>query len=192
MDMSIEQFLTDVLHIHRPETVERMANCGKIRRIKAKEILYYQGDVPDSIAFLINGIVRSFVLNEKGEDSTECFDFKPGWPVVPSIPITAPASVNVEASVDSTLILLPVAEVWGLIQTDIEVAQVYIQLLCQSMAKYVEFTRALMHYAAPQRYEWFLQAYGAINGQVSNKEIASFLNMSPVTLSKIWQVIKHE
>lgn len=185
MEVSIEQFLTDVLHIESSAAVKRLSKCGQICHLKQKEILFYQGEVPQYIAFLLNGIMRSFVLNEKGEDATECFDFQLGWPVVPSIPITAPASVNVEASVDSDIILLPVADVWELVSTDINVSHLYNLLLCQSVAKYVEFTRALMHYAAPQRYEWFLQAYGAINGKVSSKEIASFLNMSPVTLSKI-------
>ena len=190
MEMSIEQFLTDFLHIQNPAAVKQLSASGEIRHLKAKEILYYQGYKPDYLAFLLDGIMRSFVIGEKGVDSTEAFDFVHGGPVVPSIPINAPASVNVEASVDSTLLLFPVEDVWTLMNTDVAVSQMYNVLLCQYMQKYVQFTRVMIQCTAEQRYEWFLSEYAALNGRVSNREIASFLNMSPVTLSKIRKTIK--
>ena len=41
-----------------------------------------------------------------------------------------------------------------------------------------------------QRYQWFLSAYPGLIDRVSHKYIASLLNMTPVTLSKIRRAIK--
>lgn len=185
MERFAEQFLTDTLQLKNKDAVRKLASCSKTICLKPKEILYCQGYKPDYLAFLLDGIMRSFVIGEKGVDSTEAFDFRPGSPVVPSIPINAPASVNVEASVKSTLLLFPIEDIWYLMNTDVSVSQLYNVLLCQYMQQYVAFTRVMMHCTTEQKYQWFLQTYGALNGKVSSKEIASFLNMSPVTLSKI-------
>lgn len=186
-EISIEQFVTNVLHIQSTPAVKKLVNCGNIVHLKEKEILFLQGYVPEHVAFLLNGIMRSFVIVDKGADVTECFDFQYGWPVVPSIPLNAPASVNIEASVESDLILFPTKDVWKLIETNIDVSHMYNLLLCQSMAKYVQFTRVMMTCSAEQKYQWFCKEYAAVNGKVSNKEVASFLNITPGTLSRTRQ-----
>lgn len=185
MHMSVEQFLREVLELQDCTVIKKLSDCGQIIHLKKKEILYYQGYKPDSLAFLIDGIMRAFVFDEGGSDSTECFDYKLGWPVVPSIPMDAPASVNIEASVDSDLLLFPIADIMELIHTNVEITQLYNSMMCKSMQKYVQLTRAITQYTAAQRYEWFLSEYAALDGRVSHKDIASFLNMSPVTLSNV-------
>lgn len=185
MEKSIEWFLTEVLKLQDYDVVQRLSNCGEIRRLKAKEVLFYHGEKPEYLAFLLDGIMRSFVIDEKGKDSTECFDYEFGCPVVPSIPMDAPASVNIEADVDSELMLFPIEEVVELIDTNIEVTKLYNFLLCKSMQRYVQLSRVLINYDVAQKNEWFLAEYAELDGRVSNKDIASFLNMTPVTLSRV-------
>lgn len=185
MKMSIEYFLSDTLHMRDREAIKKLSSCGEVRHLKKNRILFHQDDPPSHMAFLLNGIMRSFIFDLKGMDLTECFDYEFGWPVVPSVPMTAPASVNIEASVDSELILFPVADIMEFISKNSEVAQIYHSLMCSCVQKHVRLTRALNQFTAAQRYEWFLSEYAALNGRISNKDIASFLNMSPVTLSHI-------
>lgn len=181
----IEKFLQENLGIKNKNVVNRLASCGKVLHLKEKEILFCQDCKPDYMAFLLNGIMRSFVINEKGQDLTECFDFQQGCAVCPSIPMNAPASVNVESSVDSDLLVFPIDEIWELVNTDVEISQMYNIALCYSMQKYVKFTRVLLKFNTTQRYKWFLSEYAELNGKVKNKDIASFLNMTPATLCAV-------
>lgn len=190
IEKQIEQFVTDCLQIENQKIVKKLVDCGEICEIKEKEVLFCQGCKPDKMVFLIKGIMRSFVINENGVDLTECFDFQDGCPVVPSIPINAPASVNVEASVDSVLLTFPIDVIWELMSTDVNISQMYNMALCYSMQKYVQFTRVLIKSDATERYKWFLSEYSELNGKVRNKDIASFLNISPVTLSNIKKKLK--
>ncbi|MFR8012279.1 MAG: Crp/Fnr family transcriptional regulator [Clostridia bacterium] len=185
MKMSIEQFVVEVLKIQDGAIIKKLSDCGEIIHLKKSEILFHQDYEPEYIAFLLNGIMRSFVVAEKGSDSTECFDYEFGCPVVPSIPMNAPASVNIEAETDSDLILFPVDEVMELIHTNVEISTLYNNLMCRSMQRFVRLARVLSQYTAAQRYEWFLTEYAPLDGKVSNKAIASYLNMSPVTLSHV-------
>lgn len=178
------------MQIKNPSVLKKLIACGKVIHVKEKEILFCQHCKPEYMAFLINGIMRSFVIDEKGNDLTECFDFQKGCAVCPSIPMNAPASVNIEASVDSNLLVFPIDEIWELMNTDVAISQMYNVALCYSMQKYVDFTRTLIKKNTIQRYEWFLENYAELNGKVRNKDIASFLNMTPATLCAVkrkWQ-----
>ncbi|MDO4287394.1 MAG: hypothetical protein Q4C40_06695 [Eubacteriales bacterium] len=41
----------------------------------------------------------------------------------------------------------------------------------------------MTRYSAPQRYQWFLEEYPEVINLVKKKYIASFLNLTPQTLS---------
>ena len=45
-------------------------------------------------------------------------------------------------------------------------------------------------HTAIERYQWFLKAYPGLIDHVSNKHIASFLGMTPVTLSRLRRAIR--
>lgn len=183
-------FLTENLRIQDPNVVKMLEDRGLVVHLKKNEILFHQDFKPEYIAFLLDGIMRAFIFDDKGSTLTDCFDYKYGWPVVPSVPMDAPASVNVEACVESTLILFPVEDIVRLIKTNMEIAQIYNSLMVKSVQKHVELTRALLQKDAAQRYQWFLSEYAEIEDKVDDKYIASFLHMTPVTLCKIKRELK--
>lgn len=192
MNNIIYRFLIKSLHITDENIIKTIGKRGSIVRLKKNEILFHQDFKPEYIAFLIDGIMRAFIFDEKGSTLTDCFDYKYGWPIVPSVPMDAPASVNIEASTDSTLVLFPIEDIVKLINTNIEIAQIYNSLMVKSVQKHVELTRILLLKDAAQRYQWFLSEYAEINDKVDDKYIASFLHMTPVTLCKIKRELKSE
>jgi len=52
--------------------------------------------------------------------------------------------------------------------------------------------QVLHQYTALQRYQWFLETYPGLVDRVSNKNIASFLGMSPVTLSRLRRTMREQ
>lgn len=48
----------------------------------------------------------------------------------------------------------------------------------------------MYQHAAMERYQWFLQAYPGLCYQVSGKQIASFLGMTQVTLSRLRRAMR--
>lgn len=190
MNNIIYRFLTENLLIQDFNIVKMLEDRGLVVHLKKNEILFHQDFKPEYIAFLLDGIMRAFIFDDNGSTLTDCFDYKYGWPVVPSVPMDAPASVNVEACVESTLILFPVEDIVKLINTNMEIARIYNSLMVNSVQKHVELTRALLQKDAAQRYQWFLSEYAEIEAKVDDKYIASFLHMTPVTLCKIKRKLK--
>ena len=68
---------------------------------------------------------------------------------------------------------------------DMEMAILYNQLLTDALERNWEMKQVLAQCTALQRYQWFLEEYPGIIDRVNNKYIASFLGMTPVSLSRL-------
>lgn len=55
---------------------------------------------------------------------------------------------------------------------------------------HLELKRIGSQYDAMKRYLWFLEKYPGLIDAVNNKYIASYLNMTPVTLSRLRRKLK--
>ena len=64
------------------------------------------------------------------------------------------------------------------------------KLLIQSENQHRTLKIVAYQYTAAQRYQWFLQEYPGLIDRIQHKYIASLLNMTPVTLSKVRRELK--
>ena len=64
------------------------------------------------------------------------------------------------------------------------------KLLLNSANRHRDLKIAIYQYTAMQRYQWFLREYPGLIDQIGHKYIASLLNMTPVTLSKIRKIMR--
>ena len=72
-----------------------------------------------------------------------------------------------------------------LVRNNLEAARVYNRLLSMSIRKIMEHEKILASCDARERYRWFIETYPGLAEQINKKDIASYLNMSPETLSRI-------
>ena len=66
-----------------------------------------------------------------------------------------------------------------------ELTEVYNRLLMAALDRHWEIKMLLYRCTAMERYQWFMSHYADIASIVSNRYIASFLGMTPVTLSRL-------
>lgn len=153
--------------------------CGKGERLITK------GEAQGSLYFLVDGILRGFWGSHKGKEATECFIFRYGQPALGSYRLDNPPAVNVSAETDSTIIKLPKQEVAELLRNHTELVYIYNELLIREMEEHQNIKHAIYMLSAKERYKWFLREYGDLIDRVSHRHVASFLNMTPVTLSRL-------
>ena len=67
----------------------------------------------------------------------------------------------------------------------LELMNLQMLLLTKVVKHHWEVRKMLYLKSARERYEWFLQNYPGLIDCVPHSDIASFLNISPVTLSRI-------
>lgn len=188
--MRLSDFYQECLQIADGALAGELARFSELRAVPKGEILYKQGVVPAQVCFLLQGVVRGFILDVNGKDITDCIAFRCGEPILPDGEFTQPASVTVEALEDSQVVSIDTATVQRMLEERHELAPVYRRLLVHGTNRQRALKIVSYQYTAAQRYRWFLREYPGLIDRIQHKYIASLLNMTPVTLSKIRRALK--
>lgn len=188
--MRLVDLYREMLHVTDEALVDELVRVSEFRALKAGEQLIGQGKLPSHVYFLLEGVLRGFIIDINGKDLTDCIIFRFGEPAMPDNDVTRPASITVEALTDCELVCVPIDQVQRLLHTYPSAMEIYLGLILAAASVHRELKIAIYQYTAMQRYQWFLSAYPGLIDRVSHKYIASLLNMTPVTLSKIRRAIK--
>lgn len=188
----IERALRAGLGIKDDGLVQMGMTVSYVRYVSKGEYLARQDDTLPGVAFLINGLFRFFYLGSDGREHTDCFCENPGYPITPAIDFDAPLPVNIQALEDSSVVVIPTIFIQTLLENNIEVIRIYNQMLKTSLTQRWEDKMALHQFDARNRYEWFLQRYVGLIDRIPHIYIASFLGISPVTLSRLRRKKKSE
>lgn len=175
-----------------PDLIQELIDACTPLHLKAGDFLIREGDMPTVVPFLLKGIVRGFLFDVNGREITDCFAVQPGIPVMTSADLRVPSPFSMEAMVDSEFLTIPIVEIQRLLEKYSELQQLYNQLLIFSFSMHWEIKLTLCRNTAMQKYQWFLEKYPGLIDRISNKCIASFLGMTPVTLSKLRRVLREK
>lgn len=188
--MQLLDFYKNVLHLTDEALIDEVIRATEIKVLKRGDFLIRAGQLPTHACFLMKGIIRGTMLDCNGRDITDCIAYRCGSTVMPDNDYTQPASIALEALTDCEIICISLDVVNSLLERSPSVTKLYCQYLLISANLHRKLKIVNYQYTAAQRYEWFLREYPGLIDQVSHKYIASLLNMTPVTLSKIRKVLK--
>lgn len=166
---------------------ENYRELAVLRRLKKNEIFYDTVDQSRYIYFLISGVLRGFLVGKRGNDITDCFIFKYGQAHIGFIDIgmNKIALECAQAITDAALMCFDIGKLMPYILSSLELSNLYSRKLMESYAEHWLHKNILYHSTAAERYQWFLETYPRLIDIVPYKYIASFLTMSPVTLSRV-------
>lgn len=190
--VSVQQFLRQVLHLSEQDQIQLLVTDAKIESVPKGTLLVETGERQGYIPFLVEGIFRGFLIDEDGRDITDCFCYQCGDVLVGCNMPGTPSSVSIEAVTNSTVLMLCVETVKEQMNSQLWVMQKYNEYLMEALRRHWEEKILLHRCPAMQRYRWFLKNYPGLIDIVSNKHIASFLGMTPVTLSRLRRQLREE
>lgn len=183
-------FYTEVMKITDPVLAQQMANITQQIHLAKNELLIRHGERQEHFVFLLEGVLRGFFLDINGRETTDCIVFQCGTPAMAAVVLQEPSIVSIEAMTECDLLTIEANALQQLLQAHIELVWIYNTLLMQSLKAHWQIKTMLCQHTAMERYQWFLQAYPGLIDQVNNRHIASFLGMSPVTLSRLRRVLR--
>ena len=189
--IEIENFLEKQLQMTDPELREKMMEQITPCTAPKGTVLLQTGERPENLYLLWSGIARGFLLDENGEDTTDCFCIHRGNVLWGCVPIDEPSVVNVETLSDCELLRVNVSGLLELMAAP-DIVRMANQCLSQALELHWNMRMMLCQNDTMKRYRWFLKEYPGLAEQVSKRHIASFLGMNPVTLSRIRKRLREE
>ena len=156
------------------------------KKLRKKQYLLQEGDVCKYTAFVNNGILRSYTIDEKGSEHIIQFALEDWWIAdIYSFLTGEPSTCNIDALEDAELLLITKAAQDDML-LQIPKMERYFRLLMQNSL--IALQRRLissLNYTAEDKYLQLIAVCPTIVQRVPQHYIASFLGITPETLSRI-------
>ena len=156
-----------------------------IAEYRKKDIIIHEGENLDSVYFLVKGVVRWFLLDEKGNELTDYLVYNTGDFVSPYHFNDTPCMVDIQAITNVQTIRVPKLGFNTLMEQHPEVLNKSIRMMSDRFLEHWTYSVKIHSLNSMDRYQWFVKNHGRLIGRISNKYIASYLTMTPSTLSRI-------
>jgi CRP-like cAMP-binding protein len=156
------------------------------KKIRKKQTLLLEGDICTYNAFIEKGILRSYTIDEKGNEHSVQFAFEGWWITdLSSFLLGQTSTYTIEALVDSELLLLTSSAREELMDV-LPKFERYQRLLLQNAYIALQ-TRinAALNDSAEEKYVKLSIAYPEVVARVPQHMIASYLGLTPETLSRV-------
>lgn len=158
--------------------------------LKKNDVLIRIGNKNSYIFFVVSGILRDYYIDDDGNDITRFFSYEGGICGGEALISDESPTACTEALEDCILLRCLVSDFKKIIAGYSEAAKAYIWLLENSLAYKIRRENSFLMKSAAERYLDFKRENPGIEKRVSQKYIASYLGITPVSLSRIRRALK--
>ena len=171
LDAQEQEYLISVLHY---------------KKVKRRQFLLEEGDINSKVIFVASGCLRSYAVDKNGTEHVLQFA-PPGWWITDMRSLTTgqPARLNIDAIEDSEYIYITKADFEEL-NTRIPKIEHYNRVIGQNaIATYQHRQIDNVTLSAMERYANFCQLYPSLIKTLPQKQVASYIGVTPEFLSKM-------
>lgn len=162
--------------------------CSHFKQIKTKknEILLHFDQVADRYYFVNKGCIRLFTITRDGNEISRFFAFEGSFgTALPSFIDQKPAEEYLQTIESSELLSISRTNFYHLVATIPQFAKIYTEILELGFIVAQKRIYGFQGYDALYKVKWTIQNQPQLLLRVSNKMAASYLGISPSTLSRI-------
>lgn len=174
-------------HIDLPKT-DLDYICSHFRPIQTKrnEIIVNYNMVCDSYYFITKGTARIFTINKEGLETTRYFAFQNSFcTALPSFINQNPSQEYFQTLEKSELLKISRSDFYNLMHIYSEFESIYREILENAFIISQQRIYGFQGFNALEKVQWIIKNQPEILLKISNKMAASYLGMSPSTLSRV-------
>lgn len=185
--------MIEILFKHIEQKVSLTANDKEMistfftkKSLRKKQYLLQAGDICSHLSFVAKGLLRTYNVDDKGEEHMSVFGWE-GWWIsdFSSFLSVKPAVFNIDAIEDTELLMISRPD-YDEFTLQVPVMDRYFRILYQNslVTKERRLMSSITHTAA-QKYVQLIDSNPEIINRIPQKMIASYLGIAPETLSRI-------
>jgi CRP-like cAMP-binding protein len=168
------------------EELTRMTTFFIPKKLRKKHFLLQQGDVCGYLAFVVNGCLRSYSIDGKGEEHVIQFAISDWWiGDLQSYLSGEPSIYSIDALEDSEVLLLDKTARDNMLIALPKLERFFRLLLERSYVATQQRLACTLSASAEERYLAFLKTFPALVQHIPQNQIASYLGIAPESLSRI-------
>jgi CRP-like cAMP-binding protein len=169
-----------------PEEAQYFTSILKKRSLRKRQYLLQAGDISRYECFVNKGCLRTYHVDDKGQEHIVQFAFEEWWTgEMYSFLTGQPSSYNIDALEDSELLLIEKSQ-WEQLFIEIPKFERLFRMLLQNA--FISMQRRItdnMSLTAEERYIKFSKQYPQFEQRLPLRQIASYLGITPESLSRI-------
>ncbi|WP_073584984.1 Crp/Fnr family transcriptional regulator [Vibrio quintilis] len=178
---SFQQQLTD--HHFTASEIEQMMQSARLIELPTRHILLNQGDIAREICFILQGICHAVYLTGQGKAFSKEFWWENDWIIgFESLIRQQPSPYLIESLTPCTLVTLPIETLWRWRE---QKHGIYLKLLETQLIHKEHKERFMLLYSPQERYQLFREHFPDLLERLSDYQIAAYLGITPVSLSRI-------
>lgn len=162
------------------------------KNVRKKQFLLQEGDVCRQLAFVTSGLLRVYTVDHKGKEHITQFAMEDWWASdLYSYLSGTPSKENIDALEDSEVLLIDRTSREAMLEAVPKMDRFFRLLMEANLVATRKRIVSLISDTAEQRYLAFLKTYPSLVERVPLNQIASYLGITPQSLSRIRKELAH-
>lgn len=174
------------------EILGQLIDLGEFVDFPAGDLIVAAGDEENKLYVLVNGLIRKYYLDYQGNDITHQFLETGQVFSTQHVVFSGRVMCNFEAVELCRLVCFDYAQVQKLMLEASSLSQIYIGILEETLRVKLDRETALLTESATERYVKMKAEIPDIDQRVSHAHIASYIGVTPVSLSRIRRTLREE
>lgn len=185
MEENLQKLLLHIVEFKNDE-LDKICNCFRPKSIKKNYSLLHEGEICKEFYYVDKGCIRTYFIDKDGKEKTRYVmtDFTIGTALT-SFATQKQSAEFIDAQEDTELLAISHSDFFKLNQQFDKWKIFYQRILEMAYAFQNRRIESLVTLTAKQRYEELLKNNPILIQKLSNKVLASFLDIKPETLSRL-------
>lgn len=179
------KYLTDKIALSEQE-IQLIESVCTSKKLRKKQFLLQEGEVWHYNAFICRGLVKTFSIAENGTEHIMSFAPENYWTGDRESLINGtPSRLNIDAIEPTELIIIEKSDFEKICADIPQLNQLMNQIIQKSFIVSQNRILANISFTAEEKYQNFLEKYPHIVNRIPQHMIASFIGITPETLTRL-------
>lgn len=168
------------------ENFALLCNIIKPKVIKKDMFFLHESENSTEIGLIVKGVFRSYYIDKKGEDITKYFFAEGGILFSYAAYLSQKeSSYYIQAIEDSEILVAKISDFEKIVEENYELLLFYKKMIDEILIMKEEHAAGFKLLSSTERYKQFLVTYPGLERRLKQYYLASYLGITPVSLSRI-------